>query len=55
MSPIFPIFILISTLVLFTNSDIITTADFLYQPSYTKTIIRNNYVGLVLNLSEIIS
>jgi hypothetical protein len=31
----------------------VTTADFLFQPSYTNSYLWNNYVGAVLNLDEV--
>ena len=34
---------------------LLTSADFLYQVSYTNSYFWNNYVGIVLNLDEVVN
>lgn len=37
------------------NGSVVTTADFLYQLSTTNSYFWNNYVGIVLNFSEVVN
>ena len=37
------------------HSSIVTNADFLYQVTYTNSYMWNNYVGVILNLNEVVN
>lgn len=54
MKSIFMIFTLLSALIVGINSQIVTVADFLYQPEQTNRYVPNNYIGVVVNLDEVL-